>query len=382
VKAPKTSDVFGQPSWTLESDSVRATVTQSAGHLAPVAFRLGRKTVQPFCIAPWWNETVERRYPACLRVSRGDFFCMPFGLNALPYRGATHPPHGDTANLRWKPVGYTKSAEETSLRLGMELKSFSGYVEKRITLVPGQTVVYQKHIVTGVNAATSLGHHSTLRFPDKPGAGRLSTSKRLFGQVFPEPTEKPEDRGYSILKPGAVFDDIGAVPTITGETTDLSRYPARRGFEDIAILVADPALPVAWSAVAFPVEGYVWFTLRNPKVLASTLLWMSNGGRHYPPWNGRYVNVMGVEDITGCFHYGAAQSAKKNVLSRQGVKTSVTPTTKRPLHVNYISGVTAIPETFDRVKEIIVETGRIILSSDRSPSVSTPVNTAFLDSTD
>ena len=158
------------------------------GHLAPVEFHLGRKTVQPYCIAPWWNETIDRSYPACLRVSRGDFFCMPFGLNALRYRGVSHPPHGDTANLRWKAVGYTKSAEETTLRLGMEVKSFSGYVEKRITFVPGQTVVYQKHIITGVNAPTSLGHHAILRFPDRPGRRAFSTSKRLFGQVFPEPT--------------------------------------------------------------------------------------------------------------------------------------------------------------------------------------------------
>ena len=261
----------------------------------------------------------------------------------------------------------------------MDLKAFSGHVEKRITLLPGQTVVYQKHIIAGVNAPTSLGHHSILKFPDKNGAGRLSTSKRLLGQVFVEPTENPAERGYSILKPGAVFDDLAAVPTVGGETADLSRYPARRGFEDIAILAADSNLPVAWSAVAFPEDGYVWFSLRDPKVLASTLLWMSNGGRHYPPWNGRHVNVMGVEDITGCFHYGAAQSAKDNVLTRQGIMTSVKPTAKHPLHVNYISGLAAIPKTFDRVKEILVETGRITLVSDRGSSVSTPVNAEFLN---
>ena len=59
MKAPKTTAVFGQPSWTLESGSVTASLTQTGGHLAPVAFHLGRKTVQPFSIAPWWNEKVE-----------------------------------------------------------------------------------------------------------------------------------------------------------------------------------------------------------------------------------------------------------------------------------------------------------------------------------
>jgi hypothetical protein len=122
--------------------------------------------------------------------------------------------------------------------------------------------------------------------------------------------------------------------------------------------------------------------LRDTKVLASTLLWISNGGRHYSPWSGRHVNVMGVEDITGCFHYGAAQSAKSNALSKQGVKTSVTPTANRPLHVNYISGLAAIPKNFDRVTDILVESKQIILFSARGASVRTPVNTEFLQSAD
>ncbi|MCC6126630.1 MAG: hypothetical protein IT426_16840 [Pirellulales bacterium] len=382
MKTPKTIEVFGQPSWTLESGTVTAFITQTGGQLAPVGFRLGRKTVQPFSIAPWWNEKVEKGLPPIVRVLRGDFFCLPFGGNDVPYRGVKHEVHGDTANLRWKPVGFTKTAAETTLRLGMELKAYSGHVEKRVTLVPGQTAVYQKHIVTGVNAPTSLGHHAILKFPEKAGSGRLSTSKRMLGQVFVEPTENPENRGYSILKPGATFDDLAAVPTVTGATTDLGRYPARRGFEDIAILVADPTLAVAWTAVAFPEEGYAWFALRDPKVLASTLLWISNGGRHYPPWSGRHVNALGVEDITGCFHYGAAQSAKSNVLAKQGVRTSVTPTAKRPLHVNYIMGLTAIPKTFDCVKDIVVESGKVILISERGASVGTPVNVEFLQSAD
>lgn len=380
MKPPKTSTVFGQPSWTLDSGSVTASVTQTGGHLAPVAFHFAKKTVQPFSIAPWSEEKVDPGVPAIVKILRGDFFCLPFGGNALPFRGVSHQVHGDTANLRWTPEGFTKSDEEVTLRLVMDLKAFSGRVEKQVTLVPGQTVVYQKHIITGVNMPTSIGHHSTLKFPEKPGSGRLSTSKRLLGQVFVEPTEKPEDKGYSILKPGATFDDLESVPTITGETTDVSRYPARRGFEDIAILVADPTLDIAWAAVAFPQEGYVWFALRDPKVLASTLLWISNGGRHYAPWNGRHTNVMGVEDITGCFHYGIAQSARANVLSKQGVKTNVTPTAKKPLHVNYISGIAEIPKNFDRVKDIVVEGDRIKLFSDRGPKVSTPVNTEFLKS--
>jgi hypothetical protein len=248
-------------------------------------------------------------------------------------------------------------------------------VDKRITLVPGHTVVYQEHIITGMQGPMCLGHHATLKF-NSPA--RLSTSRRALAQVAPLPVEQPAARGYSILQPGAVIDDLTRVPTITGNTTDLSRYPNRRGFEDIAILCADPKLDLAWTAVAFPEERYVWFSLRDPRVLASTLLWMSNGGRHYAPWNGRHLNVMGVEDLTAFFHYGLGPSVKPNSLSAQGLKTYHTLDPQCPFTVRYIMGVAGIPKRFDRVRDIVAGTDNVRLISDSGMTVETPVNVGFV----
>jgi len=378
MKALPRKTIFGQPSWTLATDRVTAAVTQTGGHLAPVHFRLGRRTVQPFAIAPWWNEKLAAGTPPILRVLRGDFFGLPFGGNATPYRGRRHPVHGDTANGRWRLAGVEAQHGTVTLRLHMDLQTFPGQVEKRITLVPGHTAVYQEHIVTGVDAPTSLGHHATLQFPDQPGAGYFSTSRCIHAQVFVEPAENPEAGGYSLLQPGAVIKDITRVPTITGGWADLSRYPARRGYTDVAIFCADPALPVAWSAVALPGEGYAWFSLRDPQVLASTLCWMSNNGRHYPPWSSRHQNVMGVEDITGFFHCGAAESARPNGLSRRGVQTSLTPTTRQPLHVRYIMGVVAIPKAFGRVRDIAVAADQVTLVGAAGARVASAVDTGFI----
>ena len=70
--------------------------------------------------------------------------------------------------------------------------------------------------------------------------------------------------------------------------------------------------PFAWTAVAFSKQRFVWFALKNPRVLHSTILWFSNGGRHYGPWNGRHVTVMGLEEVTANFHYGLAESVQAN----------------------------------------------------------------------
>ena len=378
MKSAPLKTILGQPSYIIASKEVKAAVTQIGGHLGPVSFMLGNREIKPFAVAPWHSEKLASGTPTILRVMRGDFFCMPFGGNEKKFRGEKHPAHGETANKRWRFSGSTQTSHEITLRLSMTTKIRSSHVEKRITLVPGQTVIYQEHIIACMSGPMSLGHHATLKFPDRVGAARISTSALLHGQVYVEPTESPERLGYSILKPGAVFDDLQSVPTITGDIADLSRYPARRGFEDIVILVADPKLPVAWTAVAFPDEGYVWFSLRDPRVLASTLLWMSNGGRHYPPWSSRHVNVMGLEDITSFFHSGLAESASPNILTERGLKTHHVLDSDHPFSVRYIMGLAPIPKAFGRVRDIIVDEQIVTFVSDTGRKVSTPVNTRFL----
>ena len=137
-----------------------------------------------------------------------------------------------------------------------------------------------------------------------------------------------------------------------GGRADLTRYPARKGYDDLVMVTADATLPFAWSAVVLAAEGYVWFALRDPRVLRHTILWMSNSGRHYAPWNGRHSAVMGIEEVTSCFHLGLAESAKPNTLSRAGFPTTVALNPQRPTTVNYIMAVATVPQGFDRVKEI------------------------------
>ena len=93
--------IHGQPSWSLQSSHVQAYLTQLGGQLAPAEFRLGRRTVAPFSIAPWAEEKLAPGTPALLAALRGDFFCAPFGGNGTPWRGERHPPHGETANANW-----------------------------------------------------------------------------------------------------------------------------------------------------------------------------------------------------------------------------------------------------------------------------------------
>lgn len=375
---PQTRTLFGQSSWRLATPDVEAYVTQSGGHLGPVTFCRKARPVQPYAVAPWAEEKTDPGLLPLLKVLRGDFFCLPFGGNATPTGKEKHPVHGETANAAWRFESLRKERGGTELRVSLETRIRPGRVDKVIALVEGHNAVYSRHIVSGMTGAMNPGHHAMLKFPDEPASGVISTSPFVYGQVFPGAFERPENGGYSSLKAGAEFDSLERVPTASGGLADLTRYPARRGFEDLVMLVNDARAPFAWTAATFPKQRYAWFSLKDPKVLRETVFWLSNGGRHYPPWSGRHFNVMGLEEVTSYFHHGLAESARKNPLSARGIPTAIKLRLDSPLVVNTIMGVTAVPRGFDRVRAIVPGPGGIEIRSASGKALQVPLALDFL----
>jgi hypothetical protein len=409
LKRPKLKNTLGQPSWEFRSSLVRASLTRLGGHLAPVTFTLnvrgggqaasrrGKRpaaSVRPFAIAPWTiaKQKFANDAPGLLRSLRGDFFCCPFGANTTPFRGERHPPHGETANSRWSLVGLHrengsgsagKAHRAVTLHCRLSTAVRRGIIDKYLTLVDGHTAIYSSHRISGMAGPMSLGHHALLQFAGTPGSGFVSTSRFVHGQVLPTPFENPEEGGYQCLRAGAAFRKLERVPLAAAgrdgrRYVDLSAFPAREGFDDLVMLTSHARSAFAWNAVTFAAQGYVWFSLRDPRVLGHTILWMSNGGRHYAPWNGRHRAVMGIEDVTAYFHYGLAESARRNPLSRQGVPTTVELDAQRPTSINYIIGVAAIPRGFDKVSRIERTAAGVDLVSSNGRHARSLVNLDFL----
>lgn len=370
--------VAGQPSWRLATSRVELYVTRTGGHVGPATFDLGGRRVLPFSVNPWSEERIGPPIPSMLNVLRGDFFCLPFGGNETPWRGEKHPAHGDTAELDWTLDEQVSGGEEHTLRLSMQTRSRPGRVEKLVRLVEGQPVIYQRHTISGMSGPMPLGHHLMLKFPPPDGSGRITTSPFEYGQVFPTGFEKPVEGGYNSLRAGATFEALSLVPMLDGELADVSRYPAREGFEDLLQYYHPRTAQPAWTAVAFPEDGYAWFSLKDPRVLPGTVLWISNGGRHYAPWNGRHRRVMGIEDVVSYFHYGLAESAEENLATQRGVPTAIQLDPNKPTVVNYIMAVVAIPRTFERVASMEVRGDGVTLVSPDRGRVDVPVETAFL----
>jgi hypothetical protein len=376
MKRPRTYTVHGAQSWRIANDVVEGWLTRDGGQLGPVSFKTEHGDVQPFAVAPWSRGEVARDAPRVLRNLRGDFFCLPFGVGGSPWNGENHPLHGETSGGRWRLVSLAQSGDTTELEVRMAVKSRPGVVTKRVRLKCGHTVLYCSHDIEGMSGPMCLGHHAMLRFPDRQGSGRIAFSPIRFGRVKPAESAESGDL-ISSLRQGASFRSLRRVPRKKGGYADLTRYPARKGSDDLVQLASRSSRPVAWVAVSFPKERYLWFALKNPKQLSSTLLWYSNGGLRSSPWDGRNRPVLGIEDVTAFFDFGLAASIKENTFSRLGVPTTLALKANGGLRVHYVMGVTAVPRDFGAVRQVRFGVDALTFVSDSGATVRQPVDLSF-----
>ena len=375
----KMETVDSQPSWILESPQVRLAVTKLGAHMAPVTFlRDSGKPVQPYHVSPWQNEGL-KDFPAPVLASlRGDWFCIPFGGNGAEFRGEKHPPHGEVAGSEWALVDSKRSGATTTLVLAFEPTARKGRIVKELSLVDGHNAVYSKHTVTGFAGPAPCGHHATLAMPDVAGVFRVSTSPIEFGMTNPSRFSDPAKGEYQALAIAAAFSDLSRVPTIEkgAADADLTRLPARPGHADLVQVVNRPQ-GTAWTCAVRTDEGWMWYALKDPKVLRSTLFWIENQGRHGSPWLGRN-NCLGLEDVTTFFADGLAASAGDNLLSRRGFPTALEFSAEKPTEIRYIQGVSRVPAGFGKVVNAEFAPGEVTFIDEAGARVRVPVKHEFL----
>ena len=372
-----------QPCFVVATKQVEVAVTQAGGHMAPVTFfRDSAAPVRPYYVSPWQDEPPTKMPVPVLVSLRGDFFCLPFGGNSEEVAGEKHPPHGETAGSAWQLIGTKTAADVTTLTLGLETKVRTGRVTKELSLVEGQNVVYSRHLIEGFAGRVPLGHHATLAMPDADGAVRIATSAFRFGTTCPSLFSDPKQREYQALLPGAKWTDLAKVPAAWkgAPDADLTRLPGRYGHADLIQLANESwekSGGPAWTTATFADGGYVWFALKDPAVLRSTVFWMENHGRHGHPWNGRN-NCLGLEDVTAFFADGLAASTRENLLTKEGVDTALALRADQPTAVNYIQGVVKIPAGFENVQSLEFAPGAVTFIATTGQRVPAAVRHEFL----
>ncbi len=367
----------GQNAWKLSNGETELALTVKGGQMAPVKFFADTDSpVEPYYISPWQEESDPIDGPGVLEALRGDFLCMPFGGDNT-HAGEVHPPHGEVSGDDWRFSGGTADGDETFIELNLETKIRPGKVTKRIALRRGHSALYINHLIEGFTGPITLGHHAIM-----PGdrTHYLSTLPLITG--FTDSTPPPPSSGeYFSTEPGQFFDSLSEVPTIWKDpsTADYSMFPSRDGFVDILqVFPESPKLgDPMWFTAAVPSHGYLWFSLKKPGILPSTVLWQDNHGRHGAPWNGRN-SCMGIEEVLGFLASGLRASAVENVLTKKGLQTSMELDGVTPLNLKNIQGVCRIPEGFDRVATISFRPGRVIFYSVAGVTAEAAVDWEFV----
>ena len=299
-----------------------ASVQALGGMLGPVTFLLpdGRQ-VSPLHVAPWFDDPSRTAQPPILQELRGEWPCVPFGTDApraLPegwsatgdtFDGADIP-HGHSSNAEWV---FTETAPD---RLTLTCDYPTAHPIRRLTrTIAADPKAPALDITLTVEARRPcrlpIGLHPTLRLPTT-GQARLDPPTFLQGRVFPLDVEP----GQGLLQSEATFQDLASIPDRTGSTLSLAQLPLTENTEELVQLCGVSGgfrlhHPDGWHVTLD------WDTQHFP----SLLLWVSNRGRAYAPWNSRHV-ALGVEPVNAAFDLGPAVSTAPNPISAAGIATA------------------------------------------------------------
>jgi len=303
---------------STKAKGISATLDLRVGHVRDLSIEHAGRTIHPLHTAPWVDdpaivadETIEPN----LRFLSGDFFCAPFGASDIE----PGPPHGWTGNSRWQHVETIESDGAVTTRYRLERTVFGAIVDKIFTLRDGHPFLYETHRFTGGTGSLPVANHAMVRFPS---GGRLSFSRKAWAETPHGPREPHPTGSRAALKYPSRSTDL-KLPLADGGLADLTHYPFAERHEDLVMLVEEPGNALGWVAATRPDTQAVFFTLKNPRDYPVTILWFSNGGRDFPPWNSRHIGVLGIEEGRTFFAAGHKASTSPNPLSAGGHPTAL-----------------------------------------------------------
>lgn len=366
--------------WFLDGDEIEMFITRQGGQHAPVTFfPKSENPIRPYFLNNWQERHPDLSSIPLLQYLRGDFFCLPFGGNGDAVDGKSFQCHGETSAKNWTLALAEKDGAKSIFEFALDMQVMPGHVVKHIEMHDGESALYLRHTVTGLDAKMPYGHHTILRMPEANEKMYFSCGKFELGMI-PETTfSDPANWEYQYLASGETFDALEAMPTQFKKPAvkDYSVYPSPVGYTDLFAMLKKPTDKPAWAAAAYPDNGYLYYSLKNAAELPATTIWVANSGRYEEPWNG-ISRCFAIEETCSCFADGWKPSIEENPLSKRGWRTYGTFTSDKPFSARNIQGVVRIPNTFGKVQKADFEDGKVVFTDVNGQSVTAKVDWKFL----
>jgi hypothetical protein len=244
-------------------------------------------------------------------------------------------------------------------------------VVKELSVTGGQPFVYQRHLFIGGSGALPVSNHAMISVPN---GAKLSFSRKRWWETLAAPLEMTE--GRSTLAYPRRHEDAVEFPGAAGGTVNLHRYPWGEAHEDFVAGVEDPASTLGWTAVVRP-EGDLVLSLKNARALPLTMLWHSNGGRDYAPWNGRHKACLGVEEGAALPVLGLSAHEVPDPLTAAGQPALLTLDPIGTVEVRHVLGAVRWPSG-QSVAGVMLEGGVLTVTGDWGAERKIPIRGGWL----
>jgi hypothetical protein len=312
---------------TIAAEGIRFSFQPRGGVLRDLAVMDEGQTIRPLHAAPWTADEVPPDAPPHQRWLAGDFLAAPMGASPAGL-------HGLAANGDWRPT----PAAPGTLRAVLEGEVNGATLVKELSVQDGHPFVYQRHIFIGGAGALPVSNHAMISVAN---GARLSFSRKRWWETLAAPVETA--RGRSCLAYPKRSEDAAEFPGADGGTVNLHHYPWGAAHEDFVAGIEDPAARLGWTAVVRPAEGDLFLSLKDARALPLTMLWHSNGGRDYAPWNGRHRGCLGVEEGAALPVLGLSSQETPDPLTAAGQPALVTLDPIGTVEIRHILGAVHWP---------------------------------------
>jgi hypothetical protein len=350
---------------TIAADGIRIDFEPRGGVLLDLTIEDEGHRIAPLHHAPWTADEVPADAPPHQRWLAGDFLAAPMGPSPDGL-------HGLAANGDWRVT----PAPPDTIRAVLDGAVNGATLVKELSLQDGHSFVYQRHLFIGGSGALPVSNHAMIALPN---GAKLSFSRKRWWETLPEPLETTQ--GRSCLAYPKRSEDAADFPGADGGTVNLHRYPWGEAHEDFVAGVEDPASRLGWTAVVRPAEGDLILSLKNARALPLTMLWHSNGGRDYAPWNSRHRGCLGVEEGAALPVLGLSSREAPDPLTAAGQPAYVTLDPMGTVEVRHVLGAIRWPSG-QSVAGVMLEDDVLTVTGDWGAERQLPIRGGWLGVSD
>ncbi len=360
--------LHGRKAIVLENGVIRLSALTGGGHIGELRFLKGdaAHTINPMRVPHYPTIEPQEYDPAKHDEIYGDdphrwissgymghMLCFPaFGPPSSEDEIKNHfGNHGEAPIVEWKQTGLNKQKDSTTLNYAADLPKTQYRVERAITIVNGESVVYVEESIENLaefDRTINWVQHAT------------------FGPPFAEPGKTFLDANVTKGKAGPAKGSLKANSTIAwpkgtnvkGKEINLRGFSKKPHTGSYAALLHDQSREQSYFTMyhsEYPVLiGYVYPTSDNPWLGD----WQENHYMAHKPWNCEVI-ARGMEFGTTPFAEGLKKSVDRGSLF--GVPAFRWIGGKQKLTTHFTIFLAEIEPGFKGVKDVRAEAGKIVV---------------------